>query len=279
MRVYMAVLVAVMLGLGGAAGWAYPTLGGATGLVTLPTAEVVPAGAVDLAVDYQEVDIGAKALGGSLGMYGEAEMLPIRAVAGVGENAEVWAAYNKVKVDPGGEDLKMWNVGGKYMIAHEEKDSASAAIGLSYGKIDNGDDARVTTIFVVVSKSLGFGGGAGVASAKAHLGAIWMNFDSPISEELSRPFVGLEFTGENGSILAVEYRKRASGIDVDTPFAAVLRYPVGGTKPLWLEVGTTNAALGGIGLDEDDVFFGLCYRFGGAAGAAAGRAPTQPWDY
>ncbi|NIM04352.1 MAG: hypothetical protein GTO55_00825 [Armatimonadetes bacterium] len=278
MRVYMVVLITVVLALGGTAAWAYPSLGGATGLVTVPTAEVVPVGAVDLAVDYQKVDVGAKALASSLVMYEEeAEMLPIRVVAGVADDIEIWAAYNDADLDS--TDLKVWNAGVKYMIAHEAEDNVSAAIGASFGRLENSDDVDIMTAFAVASKSLNMGGGADVVSAKAHLGVMWMDFDSPISEDLIEPFVGLEFTGEGGASLAVEYRMDDSDIDEDAPFSAVLRYPVGGATPLWLEVGTTNAALAGVGLDDNDIFYGLCYRFGGAAGAAGTGARTQPWGY
>ena len=263
-----------MLALGAIAGWAYPTMSGATGLVTLPTAEVVPQGVVDIAVDYQDN------VGEAIEMYDteDVQIMPIRATIGVAESLEVWGGYTLVKVEDW-DDAKLWNVGGKYQIMSEAAgDDVSVAVGGSFGKFDNDIEVDVTNAFLVASKDIS----TSVApnqpiGATAHLGVIWIDLeDTDIDESLTEPFIGLEIFGEKGASLVVEYRFKDDSLDDSAPFSAALRYPIG-ESPLMIQVGTTNAAFAGIGADDNEFFVGLCYTLGEPA--AMGSGGGHSWGY
>ncbi len=254
MRAWSILLVAVLVVASAAAALAYPTLNGPTGLVTVPTADTAPLGAVDLAVDYQKT--GLKGLGSSLDMYDpeDVKIIPIRAVAGVAPNAEVWAGYTKVSGDL---DAKLWNGGAKYRFASEAKDKVDAAIGGSFGRLQNDEDINLSNAFLVLSKKLSTG--SQKVGVKGHLGVLWLKVASPIDQTLIKPFIGVEITGDKGVSLVVEYRVKDSDIDSKAPFSAAVRYLV--SEDLWIQAGMTNAALGGIGFDDQRFFGGLSYRF------------------
>lgn len=55
MKRCVVLLLAVALSLSAAAAWSYPTFDGASGIVTLPSAETAPSGTVGLALDYQKI--------------------------------------------------------------------------------------------------------------------------------------------------------------------------------------------------------------------------------
>lgn len=266
MRVWVVVMAAVIAALGAAVAGAYPTFDGPSGLVTLPTAEVVPSGAVDLAVDYQKTTISGSALGGALDLDAadsDITLIPIRAAFGVGEGLEIWGSYDPIKVE-GSEDAKLWNAGLKWAFMRESGgDDFSLAIGGSMGRMESDiDDVDITRAFLVASKVIKMKQSAGQPlSAMAHLGVMWAKLGEPTDNTMTKPFVGIEFFGGGGASLALEYRFEDDDLDVNAPFSAALRYPIGGAgSPLWIQVGATNAATG-IGNNDNDLFFGLGYRF------------------
>jgi len=254
MRGSTVLLAAVVLVLGAMAAGAYPTLGGATGLVTLPTAEVAPAGMVDLAVDYQKTEAAGI----------ELKLWPARAVAGLAKNAELWFGYNRMNGNS--EDATLWNGGAKYAFLQEPKDKVSLAIGGSLGRLENDGHMNEASAFLVASKNLGKEKSAGEQpSARLSAGLVWLKFGDPADYDFTKPFLGVEVFGKAGGSLALEYRFKDDGADLEAPFSSVLRYPLGGVgAPLWVEVGTTNAAFESLGNDESDFFVGVGYRFGTA---------------
>jgi len=266
MRVHMLLLLAILFAFSTAAAWGYPTLSGASGLVSLPTAEVSPTGTLDLALDYQQVS--------------PADLWFLRANAGLAENLELSGGYTRVSDD---DTISIWNLGLKYQIAKESEKRVSLAVGGSLGKLDNTESIDLASAFLVLSKSLSTGGtSARPFAVKGHAGLLWLSAkDSVVDEALLEPFLGVEFIGEKGASLGLEYRLKDSDLDADPVFSAVLRYPLAKMpSPLWLQVGTTNAGFAGLGGPDQDLFIGLAYRLttGQAASEEAGGR-TQPWGY
>lgn len=258
MRGFAVLVAAVVLALGAVAAGAYPTLGGATGLVALPTAEVAPAGTVDLAVDYQKTVARVSDI-----YEADVTFWPARIAAGIGQNLELWAGYSKIEVDESGfDDQKLWNGGVKLALPGESADKVALAIGGSLGKLETDeDDIDLTSAFLVATQRFAMEGSKGYT--KASLGLMWIQAGDPIDESLLKPFAGVEFVGESGASLGLEYRVKDDDLDAKAVFSAVVRYPLAGAgSPLWMEAGMTNAALGGLGGDDSDIFVGLGYRFG-----------------
>lgn len=73
---------------------AYPTLTGPTGLATLPTAAVAPAGQLQLAADYYDTEIEST--------------IPVRVLYGIGDNFEIGATYVSF-------ELNGWGINGKWL--------------------------------------------------------------------------------------------------------------------------------------------------------------------
>jgi hypothetical protein len=83
--------------------------------------------------------------------------------------------------------------------------------------------------------------------------------DGAAGDELTEPFVGLQFVGASGTSLGLEYRTGDDNIDQDDVFSAVLTHPL--SPVCEVQVGTTNAGPSGLGLDDQDVFVRLGYIF------------------
>jgi hypothetical protein len=252
--------------------WAYPNLQGATGLVTIPTAEVTPAGTIDFALDYQKMDDCLK-------------VYPARVNGGVTDRLELSAAYAKASGDLWGwiPLNNFWDVGGKYALLTESKNKIGLAVGGSFGKVDVEyvDAVDVTKCYAVLSKDLGKTlGYSKTIDLKAHAGLVWAKVGDPIDVTLTRPFVGMEVCGKNKASLGLEYRWKDSDLEPEAVFSAVLRYPLGEDlmQPLWLEVGTTNGGLMGYGGEESKLFVGIAYRFAPQTVKATGQR-SKSWGY
>lgn len=272
MRKYSVLLVALLLLVMAAGAWAYPNLQGATGLVTIPTAEVTPSGVIDFALDYQKME-------DSLKIY------PFRVNGGVTDRLELSAAYAKANGDLWGwiPLNNFWEAGAKYALMTEPKNKIGLAVGGSFGKVDVDffDNVDVSKCYAVLSKDLGKTLGDRKAIAvKAHAGLVWAKVGDPVDETLTRPFVGLELCGKNKASLGLEYRWKDDSLEPEAAFSAVLRYPLGEDvlQPLWLEVGTTNGGLLGYGGEESKLFVGLAYRFAPQTVKATGQR-TKSWGY
>lgn len=150
------VLVAVLLALGSGASFAMPSLGGPTGLVSVPNALVAPRGELQVAVGYQKVTEGlvlssgsaygvdadlarklkvAQAGGTGIEFNEDFSVWGLQVLSGVADGAELWAAYQHANSDIAD---KIWGIGGKFQFLREPKDQAYVAIFASYQKADGG---------------------------------------------------------------------------------------------------------------------------------------------
>lgn len=278
------VLAAFVIVAGSGAALAIPSLSGPTGIVSTPTAAVAPTGSLQAALSYQSLRAT------SLGAYSASEdetAWALQALAGVSDKAELWAAYSTVRDTA---DTKLWGIGGKVQLSKEPKDSATLAVGASYGVWKDmlaattvydpvsqenvmglaETDVTVKSAFIVATKDLSPVGGkgwewgpGGGTKMLGSVGLLYLSLDPDLagasSESLTRPFLNLEFKGTGGTDLGLEYRWKDDTLDTKAVFSAVLRHAF--SPEVTGEVGTTNASPGGLGLDDQDFFVRVAYTF------------------
>jgi hypothetical protein len=252
---------------GSGVGFPMPSLGGPTGVVTVPNALIAPR-SLETALSYQKLTIGE-------GMYHEDDTVwSLQALGGIADKAELWAAYSTIR---DGDDAHMWGVGGKLALTREPQEGISLALGASYqqlsnslamydesiGPFDISADEKVTKAYLVATKDLAPGAGthtlasAGLMYMRARASASAFGISHSESESLTRPFVGLEFMSPRGSGLGLEYRWKDDTLDSKAVMSAVLRLAL--SKEFKAEVGTTNADPVGFGMDDQNLFFRLGY--------------------
>jgi len=218
--------------------WAYPTLGGPTGLVQVPTSDVVPAATVDVAVDF-------------LPLPGDMDAWAVRGLMGLSQNAELGVAWTRVSNSESGSLL---GFNGKMRLRSEPSSFFGLAVGASFedpsGDLFSGVDSAFQA-YLAASKDL-TRATADLASAavraRGHVGLLYNNSDDDSS---LRPFFGLDFTSPEGAQLVLEYQSRAD----DDVSSVALRYPL--TPSITGQVGLTNFSG-----DEHKVVIGATYRWG-----------------
>jgi len=270
----LALLAAFTVVAAGGAAYAIPSLGGPTGIVTVPNALVAPPGQLQTALTYQSQ---------TNSMYDadiDVSIWAVNVLAGVSQGAELWAAYALADQDSptASETAHMWALGGKYQLTSEPKDQASLAIGASmeqwsdlvlgadmYG--GGVGDIDVLKAYIVATKDLtpmttgGWEVGGSTTRILGSLGLMYVNVDPDAGddESMTRPFVGVEFIGTAGTSLGLEYRWKDDDIDQKAVFSTVLTHRF--SPEFEAQIGTTNAGPSGIGLDDQDVFVRLGYTF------------------
>jgi hypothetical protein len=289
------VLAALLLAAGSGVGFAIPSLGGPTGIVSVPTAAVAPANALQAALSYQTFkmeQIQSAAMyqvGQAWQMYSTSgkedfTVWSLQALTGITDKAELWAAYSSVRDT---EDSHLWGIGGKILLTKEPEEAAALAVGASYQKWANAvivpvvtlydstasvslapSDVDVTKLYLVATKDFTpmkgekweWGPGAGTRMLGS-LGLMYLKADPDVGESnsLTRPFLGFEFVGAGGTTLGLEYRWKDSDLDAKAIFSAVLRHRF--SPEVTAEVGTTNASPIGNGLDDQEVFVRVGYSF------------------
>jgi hypothetical protein len=265
------VLAAVLIVAGSGSALAIPSLGGPTGIASCPNALVAPMNEVQTALTYQSLEAD------SVGMYATPEdftVWTLQALTGVSSEAELWAAYTSVQNT---EDFHAWGLGGKLQVAGDDAPgSPMVAVGAGYaswqdmmssvGMYSSSCDADVWNAYIVATMDLtpdsgeswewSSGGGTQVLGSA---GVMYINMDPDVGDgdSLTRPFVGVEFIGPEGTCLGMEYRWPDDNLDCKAVFSAVLTHPL--SPALTGQIGTTNAGPGGLGLDDQDFFIRLGY--------------------
>ena len=87
--------------------WSYPTIYGETGLIQVPTADVVPYAVLNLAVDYTQPNIA-----------GKFNQYPCRITYGLGPGTELYA-IDAIATGSSG-DYKVFGAGFKYVLMPED---------------------------------------------------------------------------------------------------------------------------------------------------------------
>jgi hypothetical protein len=285
-RVWLLPALAILLvAVGGSAAFAVPSLGGPSGIVSVPNALVAPTGQAAVAASWQSMSESLNLYG--ISDSGDFSTWSLQVLGGVAEGAELWAAYSSANDVL---DTTTWGVGGKFQFAREPESPVTLAVGGAY-RSGSGDahiaeavgmyasvDQDVTSWNAYLAASKDFTP-TGLTSEWAKgtrivgtAGVLWANrnLDLKISGEsfspddtLLEPFVAVEFLGTEGTTLGLEYRWKDSDIDQKAVFSAVLRqcFPNG----FFGEIGTTNADQFGFGLDNQNFFAraGYAFTFGG----------------
>lgn len=265
-------------------GFAMPSLGGPTGIVSVPNAYVAPMKSLDLALSYQKAKMALNEVtnpsGESTSEVEDLTVWSLQALTGVAEQAELWAAYSAVR---DGNDSHIWGLGGKVALTKEPQEDATLAIGGSYRKwveaftesiLETGgmyssvsSDAKVWDAYIVASKDFtplkgekwewGPGGGTRMIGSA---GLMYKKVDvTDFSESLTRPFLGVQFIGAAGTSLGLEYRWKDDTLDEKAVFSAVLQHKF--SAEVTAELGTTNASPIGTGLNDQNVFVRVGYSF------------------
>ena len=279
MRLWTITLMAALLVVAGStAALAIPSLGGPTGIVTVPTAAVAPMDQLQMALTYQSQEMAQEMYGGSASM--DVDYWALNVLTGVAPEAELWGAYALADQESPtmSETATMWAIGGKYQLTREPEDEASLAIGASLEKWSDAlwasgssmygslTDVDIVKAYIVATKDFtpltgegwewASGGGTRMLGS---VGILYIDVspDEGDGDNLTRPFVGLEFVGVGGTTLGLEYRWKDDDLDQKAVFSAVLRHRL--SAEVEAEVGTTNAGPGGLGLDDQDIFVRLGY--------------------
>ncbi len=298
-RLWVLPVLAALLVAGSGVGYAIPSLGGPTGIVTVPNALVAPMGQLQVAVSYQSL---TNELVSGLETYTpldtDSNLWSLQALAGVAEGAELWAAYS---ADNSEFDVSTWGIGGKYKFPTDTTYGLDVAIGAGY-RSGSGDanliinigsygipdfepadidiDATVTDVYGVVTKDFSaMAGSEWCPGAKllGSLGLVYKKFNVDVDatvlgltasesfdESLFRPFVAVQWVSPEKVYLGLEYRWEDDDLDVDPVFSAVLGGEFAGG---WTgEVGTTNADQFGLGTGDQNWFARVGYNFAAGAG-------------
>lgn len=241
-----AVVVVAAVALSGAA-FAYPTLQGATGLVTVPTAEIMPAMQSDVAYDFT-----------STSYLGEdSDIHAFRVAHGMSDTAELYGAWASVSdhlVDTA------YALGGKFVLPQTYGTKGKWALGGDWQKATDYVDMRVLRAYLT--------GSFEIPKGRLHAGVMYIDARADVagvgeaSSSTLRPFLGAELFTPDGATLAGEVRFRDSDIDEKAVFSVVYRHSFPNSN--WAgELGFTNGAALGLGADDTDFFIGVKGRFGG----------------
>ncbi len=215
---------------------AAPSHLGPTGIVGTPTADVVGAGAYDVAIDYVKWHVP----GGHLTCW------PVRVVAGVSENVELGIGYSKWK--GGSFSMKIVPVHVKAVLVSESETSPAVAVGIGYGEFKGFPPLTTTTCYLVATKTLSqadeeyadVGGARG--TLRGSFGLMYNRYSHATCDSATKPFANLEYQMPGGATtLGVEYKvKEGLGVSRRNAVSSiVLRHML--TPNVWAQVGLTNA--------------------------------------
>jgi hypothetical protein len=233
-----ATVVVAAIAVSGAA-FAYPTLQGPTGLVTLPTVDLVPYRQFDAAYDYAK--------------QGDLTLHLFRFVYGASETAEIYGTWGSVD----NQDVdNTFTLGGKFLLPKSYGMGGKWALGGDWQQLS--DSVRVKVMRAYLTGSFD------ITKGRVHAGLMFIDADveGAGSQSAIRPFIGAELSMPNADTLGAELRFRASDIEQKTLFSVVYRHSFPNSK--WAgELGFTNGAALGLGGDNTEFFVGAKGRFGG----------------
>ncbi len=239
-----------------------PSLGGPTGVVSLPNAITMPADGWQAALSYQ----GMRA--SSWGMYQAPDDLGVwslQAAHRVNDTSELWASYSSATDHVGS---RTWGLGGKKMFTHFQGEGPFVAVGASHHKWGDAfgegwsaddparPDANVTKAYAVVTGSLAHEGWASGLLGTGGLMGLGFDPNRGRSRSLMRPFVALQFVGW-GTVLGLDYRWPDAPLDAEPVLSAAIRQVL--SHELTVELGTTNASPVGTGLSAQRLFLRLSH--------------------
>jgi len=251
MKLRLGLVSAVLAGalLTGAA-WGYPTrFGPVTGLVDLPTPDVIATNDAEIAADFTRLEGGQ-------------DIYPARLLLGVSEGGEIGIGYAKLH---DGVDGNVTSFAGKMSLMHEPASDLGLAVG---GAWLDGPDRDLLDVYVVASKEFPKAA-AGTspyretsrARMRGHLGLMFTRIGDGARDNEFKPFLGFDVTTPEGTSFVAEYKWTEFGRD---HAAAAIRYPV--SPKVTIQAGVARA---GSVLAQDDYrcIVGFSYDLAPAARA------------
>lgn len=249
------------------AAWCYPTLYGDTGLVQVPTSDVVPYTFLSIAINYTEPD---NTLPGTQGRF---NIFPTRITYGVGTGSEM-SFFDSIATGTGNSKFNVIGGGLKCQILKE--DPFASMPGVAFGarayRMEMPTERDVVEAYGVVSKTLlasdnlidkGF-------AIRAHLGASYTNFSGDVKANCPSFFVGVSYKQASGVIVDVDYlpKLQSDGEVLRSSTASVaVRYPF--SEDSSFEIGTTKA----YGSDQSSIYIGFSVMYGNRSDLAT-REPV-----
>jgi hypothetical protein len=269
-------LAIALLGATSTVALAMPSLGGPTGLVTLPTASIAPVGEWQSAVTLRTFE--------SSGMYTdlEATEYAFQFLKGISDDAEVWAGYSNISAT-GDADGYALQLGGKWQISSDLFGSTYStnlanthlALGGSIGTwtkaftmyraVGDISDVDLFKAYLVLTKQIypaELGGWDWDPQVQTRLlgtfGLLYeyLDPDKGGTENLFEPFIGLEIIGPGGTLRGlVEYRPDDGTVDAGDVWSVAVRATL--REFIQLEAGVTNTDPIGLGTDDTEFYVRL----------------------
>lgn len=250
-------LVAAVLVAAIATTWSYPTLYGETGLVLMPTADVIADTNVALAGNYAEVKTEAG---------GRAILYPVRILYGASDNTELFVlgAESSTTTAEGGFDVL--GAGFKVALIHESllTDMPGFAIGTRVYQTQGSIDKRIIDAYLVGSKTIfktsdildeeGY-------TFRIHLAGFFTRYTGDLGDEnFYSAAAGISYNNFNGTQVAVDFLPELTSNDITfrkSALSFVLRRPL--SNEFTIEAGTTQPFGEGSG---GKLYAGLIYTWG-----------------
>lgn len=265
-----------------AIGQAYPTLTGATGMGTLPTADTVGTGVVQVAADYYASGSGS---------------YPLRALAGIGSAFELGVAYtpgsqfidDRTRLFPdyivvdGVQQQDMLGATAKLQLPWRLLDGNLALGGLyasgdlrlrfvtphtSY--LDTIGEVDTSQVYLVLTRP--FTPCDDLVVIRGSLGVNWTEVKRELNQGVAgaacafagthdavRVFAGVDVNVFDLLVVAAEVQTESGALETDALYSIVARYTA--SPHLSAQLGFTNAA-GVLGTPNTNLFLGATYNFG-----------------
>ena len=248
------VLFAAML-----AAWCYPTLYGDTGLVLVPTADLLPQTYVNLAFNYSRYPTTA---GGST-------VYPVRLSYGASDNAEFFAFYaSPSHRNEGSPEV----LGGGFKFSIEKEDTYSGRPGLAVGArvfqlrdLPGSTNRDAVDTYGVISKTVLSSSDSvkdtGYA-VRVHGGVTYTAYsgDAAGNGNFISGVFGVSYANRDGTNIVADYvpLQKENGVTYrNAALSAALRYPL--SDNFMFEAGETQ--LYGLG-DQAQLYAGILYKYG-----------------
>ncbi len=238
------------------AAWSYPTIFGDTGLVQVPSADVVPYTFLDVGIDYTRVHNTQP------GYAGAFNAIPARLTYGVGTGTEL-SFFDSFATGEGNSKYQVMGGGIKFQAIKEDPDTLMPgwAFGARTYRMEMANERDVVEGYTVFSKVLLYTGNlidTGFA-IRMHAGASYTNYSGDVKANCTSLFAGVTFKQANGISLDLDYlpSQQSDGVILQSPTASVaIRYPFNDNS--CLELGMTKA----FNSDQESIYGGFSVRYG-----------------
>ncbi|MHB9105821.1 MAG: hypothetical protein ACYDCO_02085 [Armatimonadota bacterium] len=250
-------LVAAVLVAAIATAWSYPTLYGETGLVLMPTADIIPDTFVTVSGNYAEVktEAGERAI-----------IFPVRILYGASDNTELFVlgAESSTATEEGGFDAL--GAGFKVALIHENlvTDMPGFSVGTRVYQTQGALDKRIIDAYLVGSKTIfktsdildeeGY-------TFRIHLAGFFTRYTGDLGDEnFYSAAAGISYNNFNGTQVVLDFLPEltSNGITFrESVLSFALRRPL--SKEFTIEAGTTQPFGEGSG---GKLYAGLVYTWG-----------------